>query len=217
MTRIGAMSGIRSPRWRSTGRCLRWRSHPRAGGLADEDTEGRSYLDGNASVWTNVHGHNDPDLNAAVVRQLERVAHSTLFGLHAIRSGRSPPPSSPGAPPAGWTGCFSATTAPARSRSPSSFRSNTGNWPAGRKRGVIGLAGGYHGVDQRVERLSEDKQRLAEEAKNLSNALRKSEIRGRWGEITLQRVAELAGMKTGVTSSFNKPFLVTINRGGVLT
>ena len=30
------------------------------------DTEGRRYLDGNASVWTNVHGHNDPDLNAVV-------------------------------------------------------------------------------------------------------------------------------------------------------
>src|SRR5471030_3456403 len=45
------------------------------------DTEGRSYLDGNASVWTNVHGHNDPDLNAALVRQLARVAHSTMLGL----------------------------------------------------------------------------------------------------------------------------------------
>lgn len=45
------------------------------------DTEGRTYLDGNASVWTNVHGHNDPDLNAALRAQLERVAHSSLFGL----------------------------------------------------------------------------------------------------------------------------------------
>lgn len=45
------------------------------------DTEGRRYLDGNASVWTNVHGHNDPDLNAAVCDQLSRVAHSTYLGL----------------------------------------------------------------------------------------------------------------------------------------
>src|SRR5580693_2267478 len=45
------------------------------------DTEGRTYLDGNASVWTNVHGHNDPDLNAALRRQLDRVAHSTMLGL----------------------------------------------------------------------------------------------------------------------------------------
>ena len=45
------------------------------------DTEGRTYLDGNASIWTNVHGHNDPDLNRALVRQLERVAHTTMLGL----------------------------------------------------------------------------------------------------------------------------------------
>ena len=45
------------------------------------DTEGRRYLDGTASIWTNVHGHNDPDLNAALRRQLDRVAHSTLLGL----------------------------------------------------------------------------------------------------------------------------------------
>ena len=45
------------------------------------DTEGRTYLDGNASIWTNVHGHNDPDLNAALIRQLDRVAHSTMLGL----------------------------------------------------------------------------------------------------------------------------------------
>src|SRR5580700_6018150 len=45
------------------------------------DTEGRTYLDGNASVWTNVHGHNDPDLNAALQRQLAQLAHSTMLGL----------------------------------------------------------------------------------------------------------------------------------------
>lgn len=45
------------------------------------DTEGRTYLDGTASIWTNVHGHNDPDLNRALQRQLECVAHSTMLGL----------------------------------------------------------------------------------------------------------------------------------------
>jgi adenosylmethionine-8-amino-7-oxononanoate aminotransferase len=45
------------------------------------DTAGRTYLDGNASIWTNVHGHRDPDLDAALVDQLGRVAHSTLFGV----------------------------------------------------------------------------------------------------------------------------------------
>ncbi len=45
------------------------------------DTEGNRYLDGTASIWTNVHGHNDPDLNRALREQLDRVAHSTMLGL----------------------------------------------------------------------------------------------------------------------------------------
>ncbi|MEM9226809.1 MAG: adenosylmethionine--8-amino-7-oxononanoate transaminase, partial [Verrucomicrobiota bacterium] len=45
------------------------------------DTDGRRYLDGNASIWTNVHGHNDPELNAALTEQLGQVAHSTMLGL----------------------------------------------------------------------------------------------------------------------------------------
>lgn len=45
------------------------------------DAEGREYLDGNASIWTNVHGHRDPDLDAALRAQLDAVAHSTLLGL----------------------------------------------------------------------------------------------------------------------------------------
>ena len=45
------------------------------------DSDGRRYLDGNASIWTNVHGHSDPDLNRALHEQLEKVAHSTWLGL----------------------------------------------------------------------------------------------------------------------------------------
>lgn len=45
------------------------------------DAQGRDYLDGNASIWTNVHGHRDPDLDAALRAQLDLVAHSTLLGL----------------------------------------------------------------------------------------------------------------------------------------
>ena len=29
------------------------------------DTEGRRYLDGVSSLWTNVHGHRQPDIDAA--------------------------------------------------------------------------------------------------------------------------------------------------------
>jgi len=46
------------------------------------DGEGKRYLDGNASVWTNVHGHNDPDLNRALREQLDKVAHVTILGLN---------------------------------------------------------------------------------------------------------------------------------------
>lgn len=45
------------------------------------DTDGRRYLDGVSSLWTNVHGHRHPVLNRAIAEQLEKVAHSTMLGL----------------------------------------------------------------------------------------------------------------------------------------
>jgi adenosylmethionine-8-amino-7-oxononanoate aminotransferase len=45
------------------------------------DLQGRRYLDGVSSLWTNVHGHGRPELNQAVKEQLEQVAHSTLLGI----------------------------------------------------------------------------------------------------------------------------------------
>ncbi|HEX2149967.1 MAG TPA: adenosylmethionine--8-amino-7-oxononanoate transaminase, partial [Actinomycetota bacterium] len=45
------------------------------------DGEGNSYLDGNSSLWLNIHGHNHPALNAALGDQLGRIAHSTLLGM----------------------------------------------------------------------------------------------------------------------------------------
>ena len=45
------------------------------------DAQGRSYLDANASIWTNLHGHNHPKLNAAIQRQMRRIAHSSALGL----------------------------------------------------------------------------------------------------------------------------------------
>src|SRR5258705_12338719 len=53
----------------------------RAKGAILEDSCGRKYLDGNSSIWTNLHGHNHPKLNAAICRQLSRVAHSSALGL----------------------------------------------------------------------------------------------------------------------------------------
>ncbi|CAN5763145.1 adenosylmethionine--8-amino-7-oxononanoate transaminase [soil metagenome] len=45
------------------------------------DAEGNSYLDGNSSLWLNIHGHNHPALNGAITDQLGRIAHSTLLGM----------------------------------------------------------------------------------------------------------------------------------------
>lgn len=44
------------------------------------DQNGREYLDGNSSIWTNIHGHNHPVINAAIKAQLDRVAHTSFLG-----------------------------------------------------------------------------------------------------------------------------------------
>lgn len=45
------------------------------------DAQGRSYLDANSSIWTNLHGHRHPRLDAALKRQLGRVAHTSSLGF----------------------------------------------------------------------------------------------------------------------------------------
>jgi adenosylmethionine-8-amino-7-oxononanoate aminotransferase len=45
------------------------------------DQHGNAYLDGNSSIWTNIHGHNHPRLNAAAHAQLSRIAHSSFLGF----------------------------------------------------------------------------------------------------------------------------------------
>jgi adenosylmethionine-8-amino-7-oxononanoate aminotransferase len=45
------------------------------------DTEGKRYLDGISSIWVNLHGHGHPALDRAIKKQLDKIAHSSLFGL----------------------------------------------------------------------------------------------------------------------------------------
>lgn len=45
------------------------------------DSEGRKYLDGNSSIWTNIHGHSHPKLVEAVRDQVGRLAHSSFLGF----------------------------------------------------------------------------------------------------------------------------------------
>ena len=48
------------------------------------DTAGNRYIDGTASMWTNVHGHNHPELNTALKTQLDKISHTTLLGYSNI-------------------------------------------------------------------------------------------------------------------------------------
>lgn len=53
----------------------------RGRGAVLEDIHGRAYLDANSSIWTNLHGHNNPGINQAIRKQLGRIAHSSALGL----------------------------------------------------------------------------------------------------------------------------------------
>ena len=50
-------------------------------GAVLRDVRGREYLDANSSIWTNLHGHHHPKLDAAIRRQLGKIAHSSALGL----------------------------------------------------------------------------------------------------------------------------------------
>src|SRR5512147_556750 len=50
-------------------------------GAVLRDVHGKEYLDANSSIWTNLHGHNHPKINAAIRQQLRKIAHSSALGL----------------------------------------------------------------------------------------------------------------------------------------
>jgi len=52
----------------------------------------------------------------------------------------------------------------------------------------------YGGIKNQLEAMQLSQISLKQETQNLVNALRRPEVRGRWGEITLRRLVELAGM-----------------------
>lgn len=45
------------------------------------DSDGNRWLDGVATIWTNVHGHCRREINEAVKAQVDRLEHSTQLGL----------------------------------------------------------------------------------------------------------------------------------------
>ena len=52
----------------------------------------------------------------------------------------------------------------------------------------------YSRLDEQMRRLAKTTEGLQERTTSLASALRGSEVRGRWGEVALRNVAELAGM-----------------------
>ena len=50
-------------------------------GAVLRDIHGKEYLDANSSIWTNLHGHQHPKINAAIARQLKKISHSSALGF----------------------------------------------------------------------------------------------------------------------------------------
>ena len=50
-------------------------------GAVLRDVHGKEYLDANSSIWTNLHGHQHPKINAAIRRQLKKISHSSALGF----------------------------------------------------------------------------------------------------------------------------------------
>jgi len=49
-----------------------------------KDIYGRWYLDGVSSLWVNVHGHRKKEIDQAVIRQIGKIAHTTLLGISNV-------------------------------------------------------------------------------------------------------------------------------------
>src|SRR5580698_4832560 len=50
-------------------------------GAVLRDEKGREFLDANSSIWTNLHGHRNRKITAAISRQLGKIAHSSALGF----------------------------------------------------------------------------------------------------------------------------------------
>lgn len=82
----------------------------------------------------------------------------------------------------------------------------------------------FSSLRTQIEALAQGQSALQRETRNLVTALRRPEVRGRWGELTLRRVVELAGMSehcdfteqhsvSGAQASFRPDMVVHMPEG----
>lgn len=108
------------------------------------DIQGNRYLDGNASNWTNVHGHSDPELNEALIQQLSHLQQSSYKDLSHPAASELCHELVSIAP--GLSRCFftdnGASSVEAALKMSFQYWQLTGN---PQKKLIIGMEGGYHG------------------------------------------------------------------------
>jgi DNA recombination protein RmuC len=76
----------------------------------------------------------------------------------------------------------------------SPLRETLVRYESGLQRIEVERRGAYEGLSEKVAQLHLGHEQLQKETRNLVTALRSPQTRGRWGEIQLRRVVEMAGM-----------------------
>jgi len=74
------------------------------------------------------------------------------------------------------------------------LKETLGKYEEGLRQLELDRKGAYAGLTEKVAQLSSTQEALQKETRNLVTALRSPQTRGRWGEVQLRRVVEMAGM-----------------------
>ncbi len=77
--------------WHPFTQMLNWENEQniiieRGEGVYLYDIRGNRYIDGVSSLWVNIFGHNNRELNEAIKEQVDKISHSTLLGLANVPS-----------------------------------------------------------------------------------------------------------------------------------